>query len=392
MAERYDQVRAALDFSEFEIPRAQALSDADYPNYLAEQLNKYNAYYNQVLRPLIETEDGMPFGEGSEMNVPILHTPLHKTICTLSNGLIQTIEHYYNGRVIQAAETFKNVLDDIQAIYLLTAKSLPEGVTFYRSRTRHPGEQHFTREDLFHNPFENRGRVSTSRYSIPGLPALYLGDSVYVCWEETRQSRIDNLYFSRFQNMDTAKVVKIERIQDFLADIEAPRDGATRGKHLFFLVRYLTVFPLCIACSIKTRTDGDTFKPEYILPQLLLQYVTAAKGVAGIKFPSTRVDYSKIDGISAYNYVFPVKKSRSSGYCRELVKLFSLTAPTSLELERLMSYSDLKTSSPADVAEAFNSSKDLELVEGVRRSYFNSAFGYLELLLKYRHLDRLVMP
>ena len=38
--------------------------------------------------------------------------------------------------------------------------------------------------------------VSTNRYSVPGFPALYLGDTTYVCWEEFNKFRIRDLWFS----------------------------------------------------------------------------------------------------------------------------------------------------------------------------------------------------
>ena len=41
-----------------------------------------------------------------------------------------------------------------------------------------------TRRDLFHVPFEEREKLASQRYSIPGVPCLYLGSSAYVCWEE----------------------------------------------------------------------------------------------------------------------------------------------------------------------------------------------------------------
>ena len=223
--------------------------------------------------------------------------------------------------------------------------------------------------------------MATSRYSIPGLPALYLGDSIYVCWEEYRQGRMDNLYFSRFRSTKRSRVVKIQRIEDFIHEIETPNVGASPHTRLMFLARYLAVFPLCIACSIRTKSDTDTFKPEYIIPQLLLQYITAEKDVAGIKFPSTRIDYTKIRGVPAYNYVFPVKVSKNKGYCSELVSNFLLTEPTSIRLESLLNYSGELALPP----ERFSSLPGhISLVEGVFTPYKGTAFGRLEEILYSR--------
>jgi hypothetical protein len=43
-------------------------------------------------------------------------------------------------------------------------------------RVRRDSSDSLTREDLFHIPFEERYKVTTQRYSIPGVPCLYLGN------------------------------------------------------------------------------------------------------------------------------------------------------------------------------------------------------------------------
>ena len=55
------------------------------------------------------------------------------------------------------------------------------------------------RKDLFHVPFQNRHLISTNRYSIVGIPCLYLAGSTYLCWEEMGRTPLDDVYASRFQ-------------------------------------------------------------------------------------------------------------------------------------------------------------------------------------------------
>lgn len=54
-------------------------------------------------------------------------------------------------------------------------------------RVRHQVAPPLTREEMFHVPFELRHKVASQRYSIPGLPSLYLGGSLSACWVEMRQ-------------------------------------------------------------------------------------------------------------------------------------------------------------------------------------------------------------
>ena len=117
--------------------------------------------------------------------------------------------------------------------------------------------------DLFHMPFEFRGKVSTNRYSIPGYPCLYLGRSVYVCWEEMRRKDI-NAY----------AVVAMKCSKDIrLLDLRLTRSFHTPAD----CMAYLTMLPLIIACGMQVNNDADQFKPEYILPQLLLHTVLLNK-------------------------------------------------------------------------------------------------------------------
>ncbi len=65
------------------------------------------------------------------------------------------------------------------------------------------------RKDMFHIPFHLRHLVGTQRYSIAGLPCLYLGTSIYVCWQEMGKPDLNKMYLSRFKcvNSDNVKVI-----------------------------------------------------------------------------------------------------------------------------------------------------------------------------------------
>src|SRR5579871_1938235 len=55
------------------------------------------------------------------------------------------------------------------------------------------------RRAIFHMPFELRHKVSSNRYSISGLPCLYLGGSLWVCWEELQRPDFHSLQVARFR-------------------------------------------------------------------------------------------------------------------------------------------------------------------------------------------------
>jgi len=65
-------------------------------------------------------------------------------------------------------------------------------------RVRRSKAPSLSREDLFHIPFEERHKVATQRYSIPGLPCLYLSGSLYTCWEEMGRPPFHELHVAAF--------------------------------------------------------------------------------------------------------------------------------------------------------------------------------------------------
>jgi hypothetical protein len=358
-----------LNAKQFNIPRSQPTpSKLDFPAYLTTQLDHYVAYYQHSIQPHVDSV---------RKNGRLQATSLQHIIVRLTEGIKNTIHLYYEGKLLQAAQTFHETLNTIGIEQLTSVETFPEGRTFYRAR--YSADRPLTRKELFHNPFENRGIVSTNRYSIPGLPALYLGDSTYVCWEEYNRKDFRNLYFSRFSNTEPLKMVKIQRLPDLITQLSDSSTSEERRMNI--LARYLSLFPLSIACSIRTRSTTDVFKPEYIIPQLLLQYVTdlKGKGASGIMYPSTKVDYTKVKGVPAYNYVFPVRQIPSKGYCSDLARIFTLTNPTSSELETLTYFNQ---PAPLPLDERLN--RKLIRIAEETTSYADTTFGFLERVLQPR--------
>ncbi|MBE7688983.1 RES domain-containing protein [Tenacibaculum finnmarkense genomovar ulcerans] len=358
----YDSVIPSTSKTIFKIPNNQ--SDSSYfPEYLNDLLNEYRTFYNCHLKSKID--DVIKFEE-SEPNL------LYNKIDTLTNALIKTVECYYQGKVSEASINLFETLDKLVFDeHLGLTNKINLNKTFYRARS--DNGQHFSRKDLFHIDFKLRNLVSTNRFSIPGFPALYLGDTTYVCWEEFNRHRLRNLWFTKIKNEKDLNVLQIERIEDFISELDTLSDYSLK---VTTLLRYLIIFPLTLACTIKVNNTKGNFKPEYIIPQLLSEYISKNEKIDGIKFPSTKVDYSKLDGVQAYNYVFPVKTVSNEGYCNNLKSIFHLTEPTSLELEEIIHN---PTSYAGAIGKVTPSSNDkIELITGQKVFYSNTSFGKIE--------------
>lgn len=381
-SEDFSRVIDILSFEEFEIPRSQPISSfLDFPGYLAQQLDAYADYYTNCIKPYV---DEVTLYEGGA------EAPIEAKIKILTDGIKDTLTSYYKGKTFQAAQKFQDTLDAVGFIGLASVETFQPNRIFYRAR--YSSKRHLAPKELFHNPFENRGIVATSRYSIPGLPALYLGDSTYVCWEELNQQDYRNLFFSKFRNDEPLKVVKIQRLPDFINQLETR--NVDHFERMTYLSRYLSLFPLTIACCIRTKENSGHFKPEYVIPQFLLQYVTDKdkKDAAGIMYPSAKVNYHQIQDVAAYNYVFPIKDPQPWGYCSDLVNSFSLTDPTSLELENLANFDARRGLNEQERHEYFSRPRRIAVANGVGRAYLTTAFGFIERVLNEYEPAKLDSP
>ena len=86
-------------------------------------------------------------------------------------------------------------------------------------------------------------------------------------------------------------------------------------------------WPLIAASSVQVKIPDMPFIPDYIVPQLLLQWLRNNKNFDGLRYFSTRINRIDHSPWAAMNYVFPVKEVTSEGYCQKLQNKFYLTAP-----------------------------------------------------------------
>ena len=219
----------------------------------------------------------------------------------------------------------------------------------------------FPRKRIFHSPYSLRRRIATNRYSIAGFPSLYLATTVEL-------ADLENGLFSHRQpaiaarfSLNTVYIRAIEqsiRIMDLswtpqaLADPGSAEKIKENRKRFEDLVdasdrisgssakghapeRYLLRYPLLAACSyIRVKREG--FAPEYILPQLLTQWLRQELDaeLVGIKYFSCFTEHAADIGA---NYCFPATgdtilrdKGGEESYCPVLNEAFLLSEPVFL--------------------------------------------------------------
>lgn len=342
-------------------PSEYGKSEHEFPKHLKMQFDKYVELLDDLEEPEKEVLD----------NFKMTWDEIKGKINVLISKIIETINLYYKGYHYEAFSKIKEQIEDIVNKSLASMCSCNNTNSFYRMRVFKGNEERYPKS-MFHIPFNMRTKVTTQRYSAPGYPCLYLGKSVYVCWEEMQRPHLDECYVSKFQLQESITMLNL-----VLPDIKLWTDETTeiykkcsKETFLYDLLR----FPLVIACMVKVAKPEDPFKPEYIIPQLLMEWLIEEnkpqKGIMGIAYTSVHKSHDfKFPQAKLTNYVIPafLPATKDDDYSKELCSLFHVTKPTCDELERAKRPYHLNWEW-----------EDMESDEEREHNYQISTFGHLE--------------
>lgn len=309
------------------------------------QSNDFRADLSKALSVYIETI--------KEIDVDILSqipdwATTEKRIEKLIDAIKVSVKHYYEGmysaaftvmrnQLLGYGKTIKSMMDDTIGLHTVHANE-----DFYRGRI-FDNNRHKTYDDMFHINLQERGKITTQRYSAPGYPCLYLGSTIFTCWEELGEPRFDDLMISAYKATREFK----------LFDLRIPKETEFTPDNL---EKVLLRLPLIIACSFVVR-DKDkqaNFKPEYIIPHLLIELIIKRSRdardpkdsdknlhikdlILGVIFTSAHINNEFMFPKRVFdNIAIPaLDVSSSDGYCNILSWSFKLTDPTCYEYEEI---------------------------------------------------------
>lgn len=301
----------------------------DFKMGFQEVLNKSFDSYKGLLREYVNSaSDDFTEKDIEEVN----------SICTQINDIIK---YQYRGLHSKAFNEFTELMDGKGHVRKYLISYFGNNTPYlYRMRTFEL-KRNISRKDMFHIPLSKRGMASTQRYSVPGYPCLYMGESIYACWEELKRPPLNSCMVSRLSVNTTC-----------LLDLRVPNEKEFDSRFVDTLLR----FPLIIACMVPVleENEKDNFKPEYSIPQLLTEFIIEG-------FPEEITDINKLltdlnDGhglgiryTSVHknkdfnfqddkfdNVVVPVITPLSkTDYCPILTQLFKITEPTCDDYERI---------------------------------------------------------
>ena len=280
-----------------------------------------------------------------------------KKIETVCKYILKSVKEYHNGFPYQAFKSFSSIMEKLKdsPIRKYQKSGFPDifheydPLKLYRIRNV---EQNtiYERASIFHTPYFLRSKISTCRYSISGYPCLYLGTSLQLCCEEVPKSCMtDFTIASRFQiarNYQENGEIDISVIEigikpsDFieLHNNNTNDHVSDRRSHLdeidldnpSIMGSYLYWYPLIAACSFIRTNKKDPFASEYIIPQLLMQWIRSQSKenkLVGIRYFSCASTKASELGL---NYVFPVSGEKDpihQKYCKILTNAFKITKP-----------------------------------------------------------------
>ncbi|UII32271.1 RES domain-containing protein [Fulvivirga ulvae] len=339
----------------------------DFREFLFKKLEAFNTLV-QESNNLSGTIDGIPFKEQL----------FKRRSNILVNGIKETVNKYYEGAPHKAYEILSKTLK-LSAVmsYLDKEFNIPRLSSFFRIRevdNNYP----LSSKEIFHIPFHMRERVATQRFSIPGLPTLYLSNSLFVAWEELGRPPAHFIQTARFVNGRQLRLLDLTN--DIYQNGHLIKGNEAHG---FQLLYFVMVWPLVAACSIKSPDRHVPFKAEYIIPQLLLQWINK-NTLDGVKYSSTHINplVHRHRG-HLYNIAIPVKThDQSVGYCEELLTLFKVTSVLPMHLTQFAApYGRFSEQASASV-EVNPDVYELELISDKKQNYSETAFGQMEHLLR----------
>lgn len=244
----------------------------------------------------------------------------------------RTIKFYFAGDLLKANNIIKRLLNKITTnpcvCHIEDLYCDAESLHWFRARTS--DYTPLNSKDMKHIPFSKRSIITDQRYSINGIPCLYLGSSVMVCWEELNRPTPDTLWVNRYmQNQaynSALRILNFSTTAHMLGNFDVYIGG--HFNRAAFLKNFFEIWILQSACSVTVKEQKRSFIAEYVIPQLIMQNIKSA-GIDGVMYFSVKMKnaYYTPCGWIARNLAIPAFDENKSDYSQEIDKIFRMSEP-----------------------------------------------------------------
>lgn len=246
------------------------------------------------------------------------------------NFLIRIVEAYDNADNALAQSLFDQLMQELLPHLMKTDLYFPFLPTKLNRIRESKDKELKEPKELFHISYRQRHLISNERYSLAGHPCLYLSSMLHIAWQECGYPH--KFYYSEFQYQEPLDAANKWEYITFLEPrwvakkwfvvINPPEEGYIR-----FAVDYMLSYPLIFACSIVNVNGHSVFKPEYVIPQMLTQWVYRNnEKIKGIKYFSCHKNEEDMR-YNGFNVVLPAKDYDRRGYSKDLIEKFKVSKP-----------------------------------------------------------------
>lgn len=331
-----------IDLKEFKMPITLNY-DKEYYLKLKDKLNSYENYIKNINAISENVTNNVKVN--IELIIKSIEYYYNADISKAKNKIMKLLKKYISNDFIvsdldknyafRGISVFQNLLDEKKEKNDMYINRREYPLSFYKARLSNSS---FEKKDMLHIPFCNRELVSTQRFSIPGVPCLYLGTTSYVCWLEMDKPQ-DNIFnVSSFKLPENLKILNLVIDNNLIKEqikriIESEEDK--KGKNIKLLEDMIELMPLVYATSFSIKNKDRKFKSEYIISQLIMQCLNELK-IDGIAYASKKIKDTTKAFPQCINLAIPMKinkkfeiKNEIDNYS-DMCKEFLLTEPVNL--------------------------------------------------------------
>ena len=258
------------------------------------------------------------------------------TISKMRTVIIDILDEYHAGNIGSSYEKMKSIIFEMMAesseLAISTIQksfafndvedvlndSVPKTqIEFFRART---SDKYciFERKEMLHIPFDMRGRVSSTRFSIPGLPCLYLATTSYCCWLELKTPTDYQFNVSSVRVNQERKILNLTMTADLFEHIVMLTETDKLANR--YTIEALKLWILSYASSFKIDADKRSFKEEYIITQLII-LVSKDLALDGVSYYSKQVEDDRFAHMLSVNLALFARyngEKRFSEICRDI--------------------------------------------------------------------------
>ena len=263
-----------------------------------------------------------------------------------ADKIVDVLRLYNEGKIVEASIKAFEVFDVMKPQLMQRYSGAFHKENYFRIRSMDNSMFPLERKELFHIPFKKNYLVGTERYSMPGYPCIYLASQPELAWYEC--GKPEKFAIARFsipqEEDDCFKFIDFSENLNllkysFVSWFYNEQDKALVRK---YLLKNLYTYPLRAACSVEVEYKGAKFIEEYIISQLLLQWLRNDEDFDGIRYRSCS-ELGDVKSLGGYNVVLATKCFDKDGYDIRLRNCIKVGLPKKYDVNKLNCSQKLET-------------------------------------------------